>query len=503
MDIRYNFIKKTISALLIFTLLIPCVPVCTVHAAQTNIETASADTSGDMYSDKSGYSKYRTEAGLIAAEIDKYDSYIDVSSFNIPAEDSVLLLQTVLYTHPELYYIDPLRIRYTQSGGIMQDFIPVYLYHQAEREEMDRKLAESTAKMLYGIDDSYTDVQKALIIHDRLALGCQYSLNISTDTPDIYTVYGCLVNGTAVCQGYALSYNYLMRHLGIEAEFVSSSEMQHAWSMIKLGNQYYHVDVTWDDPIHDKGGQVYHSFFLKSDSAMKKGNSQTNHYGWISKYKAEDTAYDHFFWENINTQILLENGAYYYIDNLSQDASKGNLVRYDGIKKTVLDTIDAKWYVGNTGMYYVNNFSYLFCFGEYLYYNTSNCVYRIRLDGGGKAVFYERPEEIKQDIYGMYVSGDGYLYLDYGDTPNQKQTRVKTIKIYDPDAVFPSFDAFIPGDANGDGKVDVTDATAVQLYVADSLQFTDEQMRAADVTNDGKVDILDATQIQIICANRI
>lgn len=503
MDTSHKLIKKTVSVLLILTCLILCMPVCIVNAAPVDLETASAYMNGDLFSAGSDYSKYQQEADYVALEIEKYSSRIDVSRYNIPVEDCVLLLQTVLYTHPELYFVSPVNVSYTHANGVMKDFVPIYLYSQAEREEKDRDLAEITEKMLYGIDDTYSDCRKALIVHDRLIIGCQYSQEISTDMPSIYTIYGCLVEGTAVCQGYALAYNYLMENLGIKAEFVSSEEMQHAWSVIQLGNQYYHVDTTWDDPTYDKGGQVYHSYFLKSDSAMENDGSLTKHYGWISNHQAPDTTYDHFFWEKINTQILCKNNMYYYISNLSQDPSKGKLICYDGSKKTVLDTITAKWYAGNTGAYYMNNFSYLFSFKDHLYYNTNDRVYRINMDGSGKTIFYERPKDIVQDIYGLHVNRDGYMYLDYGDSPNQTQTRKGTVKIYDADSLFPSFNVTIAGDANGDGKVDITDVTAIQLYAAGALELTPEQYEAADVNGDGKVNIQDATEIQIICASRV
>lgn len=62
---------------------------------------------------------------------------------------------------------------------------------------------------------------------------------------------------------------------------------------------------------------------------------------------------------------------------------------------------------------------------------------------------------------------------------------------------------FLRGDVNGDGKIDVTDATLVQLYAAEMLELTDEQLKAADANSDGKVDVTDATYIQLFVAELI
>lgn len=59
------------------------------------------------------------------------------------------------------------------------------------------------------------------------------------------------------------------------------------------------------------------------------------------------------------------------------------------------------------------------------------------------------------------------------------------------------------GDTNGDGRIDITDATLVQRYVAklDTAGF--EQFLAADVNADGAADISDCTQIQLHAAGLI
>lgn len=59
------------------------------------------------------------------------------------------------------------------------------------------------------------------------------------------------------------------------------------------------------------------------------------------------------------------------------------------------------------------------------------------------------------------------------------------------------------GDANGDGIIDILDATIIQKYTASKTELTQAQLNAADVNGDGSVDILDATQIQKFAAGKI
>lgn len=52
------------------------------------------------------------------------------------------------------------------------------------------------------------------------------------------------------------------------------------------------------------------------------------------------------------------------------------------------------------------------------------------------------------------------------------------------------------GDANGDGKIDVSDVTTVQKIAAELIDPTDVQKKAADTTGDGAITVMDATLIQ-------
>ena len=59
------------------------------------------------------------------------------------------------------------------------------------------------------------------------------------------------------------------------------------------------------------------------------------------------------------------------------------------------------------------------------------------------------------------------------------------------------------GDVSGDARVDVTDATLIQMNAAEVIELTGRQQRAADVNHDGKIDVTDATTIQLYAAELI
>ena len=59
------------------------------------------------------------------------------------------------------------------------------------------------------------------------------------------------------------------------------------------------------------------------------------------------------------------------------------------------------------------------------------------------------------------------------------------------------------GDANGDGKIDVTDATEIQKFAADMVKFNDAQLKFADANKDGKITVDDTTMVQKYAAGLI
>lgn len=77
-----------------------------------------------------------------------------------------------------------------------------------------------------------------------------------------HSAYSAIIDGKAVCQGYAVLFYRLMLELGIDCRVISgvSGDERHAWNIVKLGGVYYNVDATWD------AGSAYYDFFLKTDA---------------------------------------------------------------------------------------------------------------------------------------------------------------------------------------------------------------------------------------------
>ena len=96
-------------------------------------------------------------------------------------------------------------------------------------------------------DKGETVYEKQKILHDELCKRVTYSEDSEDST--VYSAYGALVNGRALCEGYARAFQLLCKRLNIENVLVSgtSKGIGHLWNMVKTEYGWSHVDVTWDD----------------------------------------------------------------------------------------------------------------------------------------------------------------------------------------------------------------------------------------------------------------
>ncbi|MFT4107183.1 MAG: transglutaminase domain-containing protein [Lacrimispora sp.] len=172
-----------------------------------------------------------------------------------------------------------------------------------------------------------------------------------TDTmiSDDYTAYGALVKGEAVCSGYARAFNELARRCGLESTYVSSS--QHAWNLVKLDDEsWYHVDVTWEDPIVNRKSANKYGYNmllnkyinLESDSIKRI----SHHKNWSPG--EECNAYEY---GTDTVKYYLENGVVNSSVSTSYDEKQELKQKED---KEILDAIRSKG-SGNEFSYYDSN----------------------------------------------------------------------------------------------------------------------------------------------------
>ena len=198
---------------------------------------------------------------------------------------------------------------------------------------VDAELTEILAQ----VNDAMSDEQKALAIHDYLIYEYEYDYdNYTTETipEDSYRSGGLLMNRTGVCQAYAYAFYYLMSKFDIECYVTASDTMNHAWNIVKIQDDYYHVDCTYDDPVTDRLGQVGHNYFLLSDSAMQDENHQ--HSGWdLTNLVCDNNQYDNAYWSGIGSRIYFDGETAYYLRS-NTESFGGSIIALSNGKESTL-----------------------------------------------------------------------------------------------------------------------------------------------------------------------
>ena len=125
--------------------------------------------------------------------------------------------------------------------------------------------------------DGYSDYHKIIEVHNWLVNNIEYDIDLKTQEP--YSIFGTLTEGIAVCEGYARSFKYIMDGLDIPCVLVSGigtnsngETESHAWNYVMLEDQWYAIDVTWDDPIIIGDGYISdntrYRYFLKGSNSF-------------------------------------------------------------------------------------------------------------------------------------------------------------------------------------------------------------------------------------------
>ncbi len=304
--------------------------------------------------------------------------------------------------NPELYYLDYCIPWFDQDDRLVT---VVFCYKEEVTEETVAAFEAAVSEALECVLPGMDALQTALVLHDYLALhvGYDYENYLQGTVPDSsFRAYGALVNKIAVCQGYAEAYQVLLGRCGIEAAYVSSGQMNHGWTLLHLGDHWYHVDVTWDDPVPDTPGKARHEYFLLSDEAIS--DEAHGHYDWEAVSACTDTFFDTGMpWTGCETPIPFTDADTYWTLENNGDFSDLTitLVRRSWSQGTAEPAASIKdlWPVwNNPGSYWLGAFSSLACWDQRLFFNDKLRVYA-----------YDPADDTLETVF-TYPGGDAYLY---------------------------------------------------------------------------------------------
>jgi hypothetical protein len=141
-----------------------------------------------------------------------------------------------------------------------------YIMTKEERIEADKMIDEILADI---IKPYMNDHEKVKAVHDYIVLNGKYDNNSL-----YFSDYDLLTKGTSVCNGYALLTYNMLNKLNIPVNLVSgtASGEAHIWNMVKLDGYWFHLDVTWNDPVSDRDA-VFYTYYMLTEKEICKDHA--------------------------------------------------------------------------------------------------------------------------------------------------------------------------------------------------------------------------------------
>ena len=173
-----------------------------------------------------------------------------------------------------LYGYAGCNVSYSTAGYIK------YTMSYHSNAEQEAKLTEAVAVAMTKLQlNGLSEAKKIIKIHDYICNNVDYAYNATEE--QIYTAYGALCTGKAVCQGYAVLFYRLCKEAGLSVRIISGTGNggAHGWNIVRIGSKYYNVDCTWDG----QGATTYNKYLLKSEADFKDHTRKSwkvagNHY---------------------------------------------------------------------------------------------------------------------------------------------------------------------------------------------------------------------------------
>ena len=184
-----------------------------------------------------------------------------------------------------MYGYSGCRLSYS-TGGYIQ-----YTMSYHSNAEQEAKLTEAVAVAMTKLQlNGLSEAKKIIKIHDYICNNVDYAYNSTEE--QIYTAYGALCTGKAVCQGYAVLFYRLCKEAGLSVRIISGTGNggAHGWNIVRIGSKYYNVDCTWDGQDAD----TYNEYLLKSEADFRDHTRES--------WKVADSLYLDYTSAEFNTQ---------------------------------------------------------------------------------------------------------------------------------------------------------------------------------------------------------
>lgn len=240
---------------------------------------------------------------LIEEAVEKHRDEVAIAD---PSGDILNQLDRVI----EVIHLDYPRLFWLHDSSYVfdGDAVTVRFYYHMTEAECNRMLAsmEGVAKGLFDsrIHNCKSEYEVEMAVHDYIASTVVY-LDDSERQAEMHTALGPLVLKKGVCEGISLAVAYLLNCYGVRCGTIGGNIIgggPHAWNIVLLENEAYHLDVTWD--LQQTNFRDNHAFFNVNDAEMRRSRT------WNLKLKCDSTRLNYHQVNGVAFSTLAEAECY-------------------------------------------------------------------------------------------------------------------------------------------------------------------------------------------------
>lgn len=214
-----------------------------------------------------------------------------------------------------------------------RNYTAVQLYSTMTGKEVTKDLSllvENVNKFFADVPKDQTAYQLEKYVHDYLLENCDYDMEVAENedynsfNSNAFNICGVMNDNEAVCEGYSRTFQFLCKNLGIKCvNIIGESEGEnHMWNAVSLGDDWYNIDVTWDDTATEDFSK--YDYFNVSDKVLSDDHTTSKLFSEMSDDEINGTDSSSARTMNMFVPTCDQMAYNYYVRTLA------HLTDYDG-----------------------------------------------------------------------------------------------------------------------------------------------------------------------------
>lgn len=156
--------------------------------------------------------------------------------------------------HPDVFWLDNTFSYYHADGTTYVEIS--YIVTDSELSEQQETFNTAVENFINNATMYSSEYEREKYVNDYIVENCVYDDAAAENDNTLgnsSTAYGVLVDGKAVCEGYARAFQLLCNKMGIECVSVAgmTGNVGHEWNCANIDGNWYQIDVTWNDTGND------------------------------------------------------------------------------------------------------------------------------------------------------------------------------------------------------------------------------------------------------------